>query len=153
MSSRLDYCNSVLYGIADTDLTILKRIQNRPACIVTKSPSFTHNVPLLCTLHWLPVKFRILFKISLFTYETLHEKQLVYLHFMLAASVPCHSLRSSKGISLSAPSVKTKMGASAFHSLCPISLEQLPAVCPFSHFCCYLQETSRDTSLTWHFLL
>ena len=28
------------------------------------------------------------------------------------------------------------------------SLEQYPAVCPFSHFSCYLQETSEDTSLS-----
>ena len=32
-------------------------------------------------------------------------------------------------------------------TLVPVSLEQPPAVCPFSHFSCYLQETSEDTSL------
>ena len=110
VSNRLDYCNSLLYGIADMDITILKRVQNRLARIVTKSPSFTRSVPLLRPLHWLPVKFRILGEISFLTYKTIHEKQPVYLHSMLAASLPSHSLRSNKGISLSVPRVKTNSG-------------------------------------------
>ena len=77
VSSRLDYCNSLLHGITDTDFTKLQHVQNRLARVVTKSPPFTCSVPLLRSLHWLPVKFRRLFKISLFTYKTLHEKQLV----------------------------------------------------------------------------
>ena len=51
VSSRLDYCNSLLYGIADTDVTKLQRVQNRLACIVAKSPPFTDSVPLLRSLH------------------------------------------------------------------------------------------------------
>ena len=61
MSSHLDYCNSLLYGIADIGLTQLPLIQNRLACLVTKSPPFIRSVPLLRSLHWLPVRFRILF--------------------------------------------------------------------------------------------
>ena len=95
MSRRLDYCNSLLYGIANIDLTRLQHVQNWLACLVTKSPSFTCSVPLLCCLHWLPVRFRILFKINLLTYKTLHENQPFYLHSMLAASLPSCSLRSS----------------------------------------------------------
>ena len=120
LSSRLDYCNSLLCGFADTDLTKL-HVQNRLACVVTKSPPFTHSVPLLRSLHGLHVKFRILFMISLLTYKTLHEEQPVYLHSMLAASLPSHSLRSNKGISLSVPKVKTNTGARAFHA-CDLSL-------------------------------
>ena len=115
-SSRLDYCNSRLYGVTDTDLTKLQRVQNRLASVVTKSPAFTHSVPRLRSLHWLPVKLRILFKISLLTYKTLHEKELVYLHSMLAPLLPFRSLRSSKGICLLVPRVKSSTGARAFHS-------------------------------------
>ena len=61
VSSHLDYCNSLLYGIADIDLTRLQRAQNQLAHLLTKSPSFTRSIPLLRSLHWLPVKFRILF--------------------------------------------------------------------------------------------
>ena len=95
VSSSLDYCNSLLYGIADIDLTRLQRVQNQLARLVTKSPPSTRSIPLLRSLHWLPVRFRILFKINLLTYKTPREKQPVYLHFMLAASIPSRSLRSN----------------------------------------------------------
>ena len=68
VSSRLDYCNSLLSGIAETDLTKLQRVLNRLARVVTNSPPFTRSVPLLCSLHWLPVKYRVHFKICLLTY-------------------------------------------------------------------------------------
>ena len=69
VSSRFDYCNSLLYGIADIDLTRLQRVQNQLARLVTKCPPFTRSIPLLRSLHWLPVRFRKLFKINLLTYE------------------------------------------------------------------------------------
>ena len=59
VSSRFDYCNSLLSGIAETDLTKLQRVLNRLARVVTKSPPFTRSVPLLRSLHWLPVKYRV----------------------------------------------------------------------------------------------
>ena len=78
VSSPLDYCNSLLSGIAETDLTKLQRGFNRLAGVVTKSPSFTRSDPLLHSLHWLPVKYRVHFKICLLTYKALHEEQPVF---------------------------------------------------------------------------
>ena len=100
VSSHLDYCNSLLYGIADFDLTRLQRVQNQLARLVTKSHPFTRSIPLVRSLHWLPVRFRILFKINLLTYKILHEKQPVYLHSMLSASIPTRSLRTKNDNSL-----------------------------------------------------
>ena len=71
-----------------------KRVQNQLARLVTRSPPFTRSIPLLRALHWLPVRFRILLKINLSTYKTLHEKQTVYVPSMLAALFPSRSLRS-----------------------------------------------------------
>ena len=51
VSSRFDYCNSLLSGVAKTDLTTLQRVLNRLARVVTKSPPFTRCVPLLRSLH------------------------------------------------------------------------------------------------------
>ena len=45
---------------------------------MTKSRPITRSVPLLRFLHWLPVQFRILFKISLLTCKMLHEKHALH---------------------------------------------------------------------------
>ena len=119
VSSRLDYCNSLLSGIAETDLTKLQRVLNRLARVVTKSPPFTHSVPLLRSLHWLPVKYRVHFKICLLTYKALHEEQPVYLRSLTAISLPSHSLRSNRGITLSIPRIRTNTGIRAFSSCAP----------------------------------
>ena len=91
---------------------------NWPA-LVTKSPPFTRSISLLRSLHWLPVRFRTLFKINLLTYKTLREKERVYLHSMLAVSIPSRSLRSNNDNSLSVPRVKTNTDVRAFHSCAP----------------------------------
>ena len=120
------YDEPLLYGIADIDLTRLQLVQNQLARLVTKSPPFTGSIPLLRSLYWLPVRFRILFKINLLTYKILREKQPVYLHSMLAASIPSCSLRSNNDNSLSVPRVKTNTGARAFHSCAPSLWSSLP---------------------------
>ena len=88
VSSRFDYFNSLLSWIAETDLTKLQRVLNRLARVVTKSPPFTRSVPLLCSLHWLSVKYRVHFKICLLTYKALHEELPVYLRSLIAISLP-----------------------------------------------------------------
>ena len=119
VSSRLDYCNSLLSGIAETDFTKLQCVLNRLARVVTKSPPFTRSVPLLCSLHWLPKLYRVHFKICLLTYKALHEEQPVNLRSLIATSLPSHSLRSSRGITLSIPVIKTNTGARTFSSCAP----------------------------------
>ena len=126
VSSCLDYCNSVLSGMADTDLTKLQRVQNRLAHIVTKMSPFTRSVPLLRSLHWLPVKFKVDFKICLLTYKTLSEKQPIYLHSLLATPLPSRSLRPNKGITLSVPRVLTNVGKRSFSSCASSLWNSLP---------------------------
>ena len=124
--NRLDKCNSLLSGIAETDLTKFQCVLKRLACVVTKSPPFTHSVPLLRSLHWLPVKYRVHFKICLLTYKALYEEQPVYLCSLIAISLPSRSLRSNRGITLSIPRTKTNTGARAFSSCAPSLWNNLP---------------------------
>ena len=126
VSSRFDYCNSLLPRIAETDLTKLQRVLNCLARVVTKSPPFTRSVPLLRSLHWLPVKYRVHFKICLLTYKALHEEQPVYLRSLIAISLPSRSLRSNRGITLAIPRIKTNNGARAFSSCAPSLWNNLP---------------------------
>ena len=95
VSSILDYCNSLLHNIAIKDITKLQRVQNCLARVVTRSPRFSRSVSLLKSLHWLPVRYRIIFKICTITYQALSTKQPAYLHSMLTPARQPRQLRSS----------------------------------------------------------
>ena len=66
--SKIDYCNSLLYGIPDKLLNRIQRIQNYAARVVLRLHKFSHITPALAALHRLPVNRRIDFKIALLVY-------------------------------------------------------------------------------------
>jgi hypothetical protein len=51
--SRLDYANSLLYGLKSQDLRRLQSIQNKAAKLIFSVPRLTDPVPLMNNLHWL----------------------------------------------------------------------------------------------------
>ena len=64
--SKLDYCNSILFGISNKLLDKLQRVQNCVAKLVMTSNTEHQNSPeCLKTLHWLPIKHWIQYKILL----------------------------------------------------------------------------------------
>ena len=126
VSNRFDYCNSRLSGIVETDLTKLQRVLNRLARVVTKSPPLTRSVPLLRSLHWLPVKYRVHIRICLLTYKAPREVQPVYLLSLIAISLPSRSLRSNRGMTLLVPRIKTNTGARTFSPCGPSLWNNLP---------------------------
>ena len=69
VTSRLEYCNSVLRGVAGKGLERLQRVHNILACAVNGSRPFVHAAPSLQSIHWLPIKFRIKFKTALLTFK------------------------------------------------------------------------------------
>ena len=68
VSSRLDYCNSLLRGISSLNQKKLQSIQNTLARIVSNQRKFDHVTPILKRLHWLPVSYHGLFKTATFVY-------------------------------------------------------------------------------------
>ena len=104
VSSRLDYCNSLLYNTANKDIARLQRVQNCLARVVTRSPRFSSSVPLLKSLHWLPVHYRIIFKICTISYQALASKQPTYLNSMLTPARNSRELRSTSSNPLYNPS-------------------------------------------------
>jgi len=60
---RLDYCNSMLAGLPTSSLQPLQRIQNAASRLVFGLSRSDHVTPTLIKLHWLPVSYRIKFKL------------------------------------------------------------------------------------------
>ena len=63
VTSRVDYCNSLLYGLPASHLNKVQRVLNAAARLVCRAPRHCRITPLLYELHWLPVRQRISFKI------------------------------------------------------------------------------------------
>ena len=79
ITSRLEPCKSLLHGLNETQLKRLQRLQNTAARLVTLSMKFTHMTPILKQLHWLPIEQRIIFKMFMFVFKTIHGVSPTYL--------------------------------------------------------------------------
>ncbi len=94
VTSRLDYCNALLYcGLSDKILYKVQKAQNAAARVVTDTNQFEHITPVLNDLHWLPVKFRIHFKVFLLTFNVYHGLAPSYLCDLIDKKSPTYSLR------------------------------------------------------------
>ena len=81
--SRLDYYNSLLAGITEQKISKLQKAQNCAARLILGKPRSESATSMLKTLHWLPVKARIEYKISGLCYNTLHSSMPPYLKDLL----------------------------------------------------------------------
>lgn len=128
VTSRLDYCNALLSGCANSSLKGLQQIQNAAARILTRTRRHEHISPVLASLHWLPVKFRIDYKILLLTFKALHGLGPLYLSDLLSPYIPSRTLRSQSAGLLVVPKIaKITMGGRAFSYRAPLLWNKLPA--------------------------
>jgi len=79
ITSSIDYCSGLLYWLPDCEIANLQRVQNAAAQLLTSSHKYDHIAPILLELHWLPVKFRIHFKILLLTFKALNGMAPAYI--------------------------------------------------------------------------
>ena len=119
MSSRIDYCNSLLYGIPEYAIKRLQRVQNLAARVVTRASKYSSITPTLKKLHWLPVKYRIIFKVVLLTFKALHGMAPNYLKTLLQSYMPSRSLISETGNLLIMPKACRKLGCHTFAYAAP----------------------------------
>ena len=117
-----------MHGLPNYQLNKLQRVLNVSARQVYNAPRFCHIPPLLRSLHWLPVKARIQFKILLITFKAIHGLAPKYLCDLLTFKSSLYNLRSSGSILLSMPAVrsKTTSGDRAFMVAEPTLWNSLP---------------------------
>ena len=102
--SKIDYCN-----------------------IVLRLHKFSHITPALATLHWLPVKRRIDFKITLLVYKALNGQAPAYIADLLQPYDPPWKLRSADKQLLSQPPCHLKSyGDRAFCCAAPVVWNNIP---------------------------
>ena len=127
VSSRLDYCNSLLYGISDKNTNKLQRLQNSLARVVSGTAKRAHIRPVLAELHWLPVAERVQYKIALITHKALSNNQPEYLTDIISEYKPSRSLRSAGQRLLAMRRTKSVSSSRAFSCAAPSIWNSLPA--------------------------
>ena len=79
VGSRLDYCNSLMYGITKKQFRRLQAIQNTLCRIISHLPKCASTSHARKLLHWLPVEYRVKFKLLVITCKALNTQQPPYL--------------------------------------------------------------------------
>ena len=118
VTTRPDNGNPLLLGITKTQISGLQRVQNMTARIVTRTRRREHVTPVLCSLHWLPVSYRIPYKILLLTFKSMNE--LFPLTGLLKSFPPARQLRSTVQHLFTVPTTRySTVGAWAFQNAAP----------------------------------
>ena len=125
--SRLDYGNAVLIGLPASVLAKLQKVQNSAARLVVRAGKRAHITPILKRLHWLPVKYRVKYKVLSLVYRGLHGLAPPYINDMLEWYTPGRAgLRSSGECRLRVPRTMGVYGNRRFSVAGPSLWNELP---------------------------
>ena len=83
ITTRIDFCNSLLINLPSKQLRKLQQILNKCVRLIFNLSPTTPTSAYLIKLHWLPLKARIEYKICLLVFKILHSGQPKYLYDLL----------------------------------------------------------------------
>ena len=141
VTSRIDYCNGLLYGLPDCEIAKLTRVQNAAARLLMSCKKYDHITPVLINVHWLPVRYRINVKILLLTFKALYGMAPTYIIDLIHTKTNTrYLLRSNEGVLLKHPSGKMKksfgyrsfsVAAPTLWNALPVSLRSIKCISTF----------------------
>jgi len=128
VSSHLDYCNALLFGLPKYQLDRLQKIQNAAARVTFQIAKFDHITPALIDLHWLLVTFRVQLKLLLFVYKSISDQTPSYISDLLSMKPAAnYALRSSAKYLFFVSKVNcSTLGDGAFAHAAPVLWNSLP---------------------------
>ena len=107
--SRIDYSKSLLVSVPSTQLSKLQRLQNAVAFLVTNVAKYDHITPTLVNLHWLPVTYRVNFKIAMLAHKCIYGNAPEYLKDLIKVkSTTRYNFRSDGEMLLEDYSARSK---------------------------------------------
>ena len=119
--------SSLLYSININQLNRLQRLQNISARLIYLTSKHSHITPVLANLHWLPISYRIKYKIGLFVYKIIHNNAPHYLSDLIHPYSSARTgLRSSGLMRLHEPRTSTLWGDRSFTAAAARVWNQLP---------------------------
>ena len=127
VTSRLDYCNALYFGMTNVNFTKLQRVHNTLARVIVGQRKFDHITPSLIQLHWLPVRQRVIFKLATLTFKLFHTHQPAYLFELIDNYQPVRLLRSSNQRLLCVNPTRTVLASRGFKHSAVTVWNDLPA--------------------------
>ena len=132
VTSRLDYCNSLLNACISRRLNRFQRILNVCARLIKLLPRRSSTSSVLRQLEWLPVRSRVTFKLACLVHKCLYGVAPNYLRELLllapSSSVRIH-LRSQCAVRLFEPSYNRQSYRGAFQFCAPRIWNRLSNEC------------------------
>jgi hypothetical protein len=95
ITSRLDFCNSLFYGLPKSRIKKLRNIQNAVAKCVLRGSKLDSSKQALIDLHWLPVLQRITFKTALMAFKVNSGDAPSYMREEIFKLTPIRNTRSA----------------------------------------------------------
>ena len=128
MTSHLDYCNSLLYGVPKYQTDRLQKVLNAAARLIFRISKCDHILSALSHLYWPPVTYPVHFRLLLLVYKSLNNQGPQYIQeYLQLHSISGHHPRTCDQGLLKIPRTTFKtFGDRAFARSGPLLWKKLP---------------------------
>jgi len=129
ITSRLDWCNSLYYGITDKLMRRPQSVQNTAARLITGTRRCDHISLVLRQLYWLPVRQHVNYKIVTLVHQCLSGHAPSYLadNCRLVTDAGVRRLRSADTRTLVVGRTLSSFGSRTFAAAAPRLWNSLPS--------------------------